>query len=91
MIFDPPRLTDWLQFDASVVRGLAYYTGVVFEGFDRSGSIPRAVSIRIIFPRDNLLAPLETLWRSIFKMLLLVKPPLCSCQILAGLFHVILV
>jgi len=28
---------DWLQFDASVVRGLAYYTGVVFEGFDRKG------------------------------------------------------
>lgn len=28
---------DWLIFDASVVRGLAYYTGVVFEGFDRAG------------------------------------------------------
>jgi len=28
---------DWLVFDASVVRGLAYYTGAVFEGFDRSG------------------------------------------------------
>lgn len=26
---------DWLQFDASVVRGLAYYTGTVFEGFDK--------------------------------------------------------
>jgi len=24
---------DWLQFDASVVRGLAYYTGIVFEAF----------------------------------------------------------
>lgn len=30
---------DWLVFDASVVRGLAYYTGVVFEGFDRSGQL----------------------------------------------------
>eukprot|EP00887_Chlorella_sp_A99_P007347 scaffold2.g7347.t1 len=30
---------DWLVFDASVVRGLAYYTGVVFEGFDRAGSL----------------------------------------------------
>jgi len=30
---------DWLQFDASVVRGLAYYTGVVFEGFDRAGEL----------------------------------------------------
>jgi histidyl-tRNA synthetase len=28
---------DWLKFDASVVRGLAYYTGVVFEGFDKAG------------------------------------------------------
>jgi len=30
---------DWLKFDASVVRGLAYYTGVVFEGFDRRGTL----------------------------------------------------
>ena len=28
---------DWLVFDASVVRGLAYYTGVVFEETDRAG------------------------------------------------------
>merc|ERR1719498_630110 len=28
---------DWILFDASVVRGLAYYTGIVFEGFDRKG------------------------------------------------------
>ncbi|KAK8651231.1 hypothetical protein V6N13_140841 [Hibiscus sabdariffa] len=27
--------SEWIQFDASVVRGLAYYTGIVFEGFDR--------------------------------------------------------
>ncbi|KAJ1455510.1 hypothetical protein M885DRAFT_603235 [Pelagophyceae sp. CCMP2097] len=26
---------DWLVYDASVVRGLAYYTGAVFEAFDR--------------------------------------------------------
>ena len=30
---------DWLVFDASVVRGLAYYTGVVFEDFDRAGEL----------------------------------------------------
>jgi histidyl-tRNA synthetase len=36
-------IADWLQFDASVVRGLSYYTGIVFEGFDRTGSIPRAI------------------------------------------------
>ena len=23
--------SEWIQFDASVVRGLAYYTGIVFE------------------------------------------------------------
>mmetsp|Transcript_32768 Transcript_32768/g.74931 ORF Transcript_32768/g.74931 Transcript_32768/m.74931 type:complete len:485 (+) Transcript_32768:51-1505(+) len=34
---------DWLQFDASVVRGLAYYTGVVFEGVDRGGVIKTMV------------------------------------------------
>ena len=30
---------DWLVFDATVVRGLAYYTGVVFEAFDRGASL----------------------------------------------------
>ncbi|GJN40507.1 hypothetical protein PR202_gb29728 [Eleusine coracana subsp. coracana] len=30
---------DWICFDASVVRGLAYYTGIVFEGFDREGQL----------------------------------------------------
>eukprot|EP00985_Skeletonema_marinoi_P000677 scaffold236_cov138-Skeletonema_marinoi.AAC.21 len=34
---------DWIMFDASVVRGLAYYTGVVFEAFDRKGVL-RAVA-----------------------------------------------
>lgn len=27
----------WLRLDLSIVRGLAYYTGIVFELFDRSG------------------------------------------------------
>lgn len=30
---------DWLRFDPSLVRGLAYYTGVVFEAFDRGASL----------------------------------------------------
>ena len=30
-------LGDWVVFDPSVVRGLAYYTGVVFEVVDRPG------------------------------------------------------
>ena len=33
---------DWVELDASVVRGLAYYTGPVFEAHDRSGEL-RAV------------------------------------------------
>eukprot|EP00238_Polyblepharides_amylifera_P005354 CAMPEP_0196576588 /NCGR_PEP_ID=MMETSP1081-20130531/5803_1 /TAXON_ID=36882 /ORGANISM="Pyramimonas amylifera, Strain CCMP720" /LENGTH=404 /DNA_ID=CAMNT_0041895229 /DNA_START=336 /DNA_END=1550 /DNA_ORIENTATION=- len=35
--------SDWLEFDASVVRGLAYYTGTVFEAFDRQGVL-RAIA-----------------------------------------------
>jgi histidyl-tRNA synthetase len=34
---------DWIVFDASVVRGLAYYTGIVFEAFDRQGEL-RAIA-----------------------------------------------
>lgn len=34
---------DWIVFDASVVRGLAYYTGIVFEAFDRKGEL-RAIA-----------------------------------------------
>ncbi len=30
---------DWLVFDASIVRGLAYYTGTVFEAFDRGATL----------------------------------------------------
>lgn len=33
---------DWVRFDMKIVRGLAYYTGVVFEIFDRKGEL-RAV------------------------------------------------
>ena len=32
-------LTDWVGFDASIVRGLAYYTGPVFEAHDRNGEL----------------------------------------------------
>eukprot|EP00934_Nitzschia_sp_Nitz4_P000249 Nitzschia sp. Nitz4//scaffold3_size479765//150190//151794//NITZ4_000064-RA/size479765-processed-gene-0.71-mRNA-1//1//CDS//3329550650//249//frame0 len=32
-------IADYLVFDASVVRGLAYYTGVVWEAFDRRGEL----------------------------------------------------
>jgi histidyl-tRNA synthetase len=32
-------IADYLLFDASVVRGLAYYTGIVWEAFDRKGEL----------------------------------------------------
>ena len=37
---------DWLVFDATVVRGLAYYTGTVFEAFDRGASLRCAPGTR---------------------------------------------
>ncbi|CAN0244390.1 unnamed protein product, partial [Ectocarpus sp. 13 AM-2016] len=36
-------ISDWLVLDCSVVRGLAYYTGTVFEAFDRRGKL-RAIA-----------------------------------------------
>ncbi len=32
------------RFDASVARGLDYYTGIVFEAWDQSSGIPRAIA-----------------------------------------------
>lgn len=40
---DAYGIGDWILVDASVVRGLAYYTGVVFEAFDRKGEL-RAIA-----------------------------------------------
>jgi len=36
-------LADFVKIDYSVIRGLAYYTGIVFEAFDRSGEF-RAIA-----------------------------------------------
>ena len=30
-------IAEWMRFDLSIVRGLAYYTGIVFELFDKKG------------------------------------------------------
>jgi len=38
-LLDAYGVSDGVIFDASVVRGLAYYTGVVFEAFDAEGSL----------------------------------------------------
>ena len=34
---------DYIKFDPSVMRGLLYYTGTVFEAFDASGSVNRSL------------------------------------------------
>ena len=36
---DSYGISDWVSFDASVVRGLAYYTGPVFEAHDKAGNL----------------------------------------------------
>ena len=32
-------VSEWVELDLSIVRGLAYYTGIVFELFDRKGEL----------------------------------------------------
>jgi histidyl-tRNA synthetase len=34
---------DYIRFDPNIMRGLLYYTGTVFEAFDVSGSLKRAI------------------------------------------------
>jgi histidyl-tRNA synthetase len=34
---------EYVTYDPSIMRGLLYYTGTVFEAFDLSGSLPRAI------------------------------------------------
>ncbi|MBK8821943.1 MAG: histidine--tRNA ligase [Anaerolineales bacterium] len=34
---------DYVKFDPNIMRGLLYYTGTVFEAFDTSGSVKRAI------------------------------------------------
>ncbi len=38
-MIDAYGISEWVAFDASVVRGLAYYTGPVFEAHDRAGEL----------------------------------------------------
>lgn len=35
-LLDAYGLTPWITFDLSIIRGLAYYTGIVFEAFSRT-------------------------------------------------------
>jgi histidyl-tRNA synthetase len=34
---------EYVKFDPNIMRGLLYYTGTVFEAFDTSGSLKRAI------------------------------------------------
>jgi histidyl-tRNA synthetase len=34
---------DYVKFDPNIMRGLLYYTGTVFEAFETSGSVKRAI------------------------------------------------
>lgn len=36
-------VADYVQFDPNIMRGLLYYTGTVFEAFDITGSVRRAI------------------------------------------------
>jgi histidyl-tRNA synthetase len=38
-VLDSMGLGDYVTFDLKIVRGLAYYTGIVFELFDRKGEL----------------------------------------------------
>lgn len=49
-------LADYVAIDVGVVRGLAYYTGIVFEAFDRAGKF-RAIAGGGRY--DNLIAQLS--------------------------------
>ena len=54
-ILDALEVSDWVVFDLSIVRGLAYYTGIVFELFDARGEF-RAIAGGGRY--DNLLSQL---------------------------------
>lgn len=40
---DALGVKDYARFDPNIMRGLLYYTGTVFEAFDLSGSLKRAI------------------------------------------------
>ncbi len=40
---DALGVSEYVEFDPNIVRGLLYYTGTVFEAFDLSGGVRRAI------------------------------------------------
>ncbi len=51
---DALGVRDYVKFDAKVIRGLLYYTGTVFEAYDTTGDLRRAICGGGRY--DNLLA-----------------------------------
>ncbi|NHJ03521.1 MAG: histidine--tRNA ligase [Candidatus Heimdallarchaeota archaeon] len=37
-------ISDYIEFDGSLARGLDYYTGIIFEAWSREGILPRAIA-----------------------------------------------
>jgi histidyl-tRNA synthetase len=42
-VIDTLKLSDYVKFDPSIVRGLLYYTGTVFEAWEVGGDIKRSI------------------------------------------------
>ena len=42
-ILEAMGVQDYVRYDPQIIRGLPYYTGIVFEAFDVSGSVRRAI------------------------------------------------
>lgn len=42
-LLDAMGVRDYVKYDSGIIRGLPYYTGIVFEAFDVSGSLRRAI------------------------------------------------
>jgi len=51
---DAMGVMEYIKYNPAVIRGLDYYTGIVFEAFDVSGNVPRAIMGGGRY--DNLLA-----------------------------------
>jgi histidyl-tRNA synthetase len=42
-VLEAMGMKDYVRYDPGIIRGLPYYTGIVFEAFDVSGSLRRAI------------------------------------------------
>lgn len=43
VLLDQYGIKDWVELDSSIIREYAYYTGIVFEAFDRQKQQSRAI------------------------------------------------